>query len=83
MALLKRKGRGWAWAPEGYRDGRWMDQGQRVEVLTPRTVVDVIGAGYVPRMHGWEEGGRRSYRLLPAENLFIHPRYHTSRVLGA
>ena len=33
-------------------DGPRMDQGQAVEVLTPRTVVEVIGAGYVPELHG-------------------------------
>ena len=43
-ALLKWKGWGWAWAPEEYREGTRMDQGQVVEVLTPRTVVEVIGA---------------------------------------
>ncbi len=29
-----------------------MDQEQAVEVLTPRTVVDVIVVGYVPGVHG-------------------------------
>ena len=53
VALLKWKGRVWAWAPEEYRVGPRMDQGQekRVEVLTPRTVVDVIRADYVPGVH--------------------------------
>ena len=51
-ALLKWKGQVWAWSPDGYRDGPWMDQGQRVEVLTPRTVRAVIGVGYVPMVHG-------------------------------
>ncbi len=35
-ALLTWKGSAWPWSPEGYREGTWMDQGQRVEVLTPR-----------------------------------------------
>ena len=51
-ALLKWKGRVWAWAPEEYREGTRMDRGQVVEVLTPRTVVDVIRAGYVSGVHG-------------------------------
>ena len=49
-ALLKWKG--WAWSPESYRDGIWVDHGQAVEVLTPRTVVEVIRAGYMPGVHG-------------------------------
>ena len=51
-AFLKWKGRGWAWAPEEYREGTRMDQGQAVEILTPRTVLDVIRVGYVPEVHG-------------------------------
>ena len=56
VALLKWKGRAWGWSPEGYRAGPRMDQGQPVEVLTPRTVVKMIGAGYVPEVHGSVEG---------------------------
>ena len=37
-------------------DGPCVDQGQRVEVLTPRTVVVVIGAGYVFRVIGTVDG---------------------------
>ena len=33
-----------------------MDQGQVVEVLTPRTVVEVFGAKYVPGVHGAMDG---------------------------
>ena len=29
-----------------------MDQYQHIELLTPRTVVEVIGARYVPGVHG-------------------------------
>ncbi len=32
--------------------GAVVGQGQRVEVLTPKTVVDVIGAGYRVGMYG-------------------------------
>ncbi len=47
------------------------DQGQRVEVLTPRTVRGVIGAGYVPRVHGsvqkgeWDAGGTLAGKEWP------------------
>ncbi len=51
-AMLKWKGRAWVWFPEGYREGHRVDQWQRVEVLTPRTVVDVIRAGDVPGVPG-------------------------------
>ena len=51
-ALLKWKGRPWVWLAQGYGEGTWMDQGQAVEVLTPRTVVEVIRAGYIPGVHG-------------------------------
>ncbi len=36
--------------------GAVLDQGQAVEVLTPRTVVDVIRAGFVPGVHWSVEG---------------------------
>ena len=48
VAMLKWMGRAWAWSPEGYGEGPRMDQGLAVKVLTPRTVVYVIRAGYVP-----------------------------------
>ncbi len=52
VALLKWKGGAWVWAPEGYGEGMVLGQGQRIEVLTPKTVVGVIRAGYVPMVHG-------------------------------
>ena len=52
MALLKWKGRAWAWSPEGYVEDTQMYQGQRVEFLTPRMAMDVIRAGYAPMVHG-------------------------------
>ena len=56
MARLKWNGRAWAWSLERYREGHRMDQGRRIEVLTPRRVVDVIRVGYVPMVHGSVEG---------------------------
>ena len=55
-ALLKWKGRVWFWKPEGYGEGPVLGQGQRVEVLTPKTVVQLIRAGYVPGVDGSAEG---------------------------
>ena len=52
-ALLKWKGRVCAWTPERYQEGPRMDQGLRVEILTPRRVVEMIGARYVPGCMGW------------------------------
>ena len=42
------EGQGMGLVTERYREGPRMDQGQVVEVLTPRTVVDVIRVGFVP-----------------------------------
>ncbi len=56
VALLKWRGRAWVWSPETCQGGPWMDQGQGVEILTPRTVVDVIGVGFMPGVHGSVEG---------------------------
>ena len=50
-ALLKWAGRAWVWTPEGYRPGPLLNQPQPIEILTPKTIVDVIRAGYVPRVH--------------------------------
>ncbi len=40
-----------AWSADWYRESPAFEQGQAVEVLTPKTVVDVIGAGDVPRLN--------------------------------
>ncbi len=55
-ALLKWMGLVWVWSPEGYVEVPQMDQGQSIEVLTPRTVVEVIRAGYRVGMYGSVEG---------------------------
>ncbi len=51
VALLKWKGRAWVWSPEGYGGGPVLGQGQRAEGLTPKTVMEVIRAGYLPGVH--------------------------------
>ncbi len=56
MALLKWKGRTWIWSAEGYQEGPMVGQAQSCEVLTPKTVVDVIRAGYLPSVHRSVEG---------------------------
>lgn len=44
MALLMGKGQAWDWSPMGSRMAPQVDQGQAVEVLTPRAVVGEIRA---------------------------------------
>lgn len=46
------KGRAWAWSHEGYGEGPGMDQGRRVEMLTPKTFGEVIRAGNGPGVNG-------------------------------
>ena len=48
-AFLVRAGALWAWSPGGYGEPRPMPA--VVEVLTPRSIVGAIGAGYVPVLH--------------------------------
>jgi hypothetical protein len=38
------------WTPDGYDDGIILTVGDRVEVLTPRSVVNTFRAGYKPQM---------------------------------
>ncbi len=45
------KGRLLAWSPGGYVARLPRRRGERVEVLTPRSTVEVIRAGYVPQVH--------------------------------
>ena len=45
VALLKRKARAWVLSLEGYGAGSVLGKGQRIEFLTPKTVVGVIRAG--------------------------------------
>jgi hypothetical protein len=40
-----------AWSPGGYRDRLPRPKGERVVVLTPRSTVEAIRAGYVPEVH--------------------------------
>ncbi len=60
VALLKWINRAWDWTPEGYREGKMMDQGQRVEVLTPRTIVKVIWVVHVPMVPWRLPAGREN-----------------------
>jgi hypothetical protein len=50
-AVLVWGGSLWAWSPEGYtRTGSRPTRGQ-VTVLTPRSTVNAIAAGYIPKVH--------------------------------
>ena len=50
-AVLVWRGSLWAWSPEGYtRTGSRPPRGQ-VTVLTPRSTVNAIAAGYLPMVH--------------------------------
>jgi len=40
-----------AWSPAGYRDRLPRPSGEQVSVLTPRSTVEAIRAGYVPEVH--------------------------------
>jgi hypothetical protein len=51
-ALLVAGGRLWRWAPVGYADAGALPRGsQRVTVLTPRSTVRAIAAGYAAERH--------------------------------
>jgi hypothetical protein len=50
-ACLLWKGRLLAWSPGGYRDRLTCPKGVRVGVLTPRSTVEAIRAGYAPEVH--------------------------------
>lgn len=51
QALLVWGGSLLEWSPGGYRLRRRRPRGGRVRVLTPRSMVNVIRAGYVPTVH--------------------------------
>lgn len=54
-AVLVWRGSLWAWSPEGYtRTGPRPTRGQ-VTVLTPRSTVNAIAAGYIPMVHATAE----------------------------
>ncbi|HVV05698.1 MAG TPA: hypothetical protein VHC96_15820 [Puia sp.] len=56
--FIEMEGRGWlvarghvhAWTPFGYEQGRVLPSGQRVNVLTPRSIVNALQAGYTPQI---------------------------------
>jgi hypothetical protein len=50
-AYLLWKGRLLAWSPGGYRDRLPRPKGEQVAVLTPRSTVELVRAGYVPEVH--------------------------------
>ncbi len=50
-ACLLWRGRLHTWSPGGYRDQVPRPKGETVAVLTPRSTVKAIGAGYVPEVH--------------------------------
>lgn len=50
-AWLLWKGRLLVWSPGGYRDRLSRPKGEQVAVLTPRSTVEAIRAGYVPEVH--------------------------------
>jgi hypothetical protein len=50
VAWLVHRGRVWRWAPEGYGASEPLRAGE-VEVLTPRAITAVLGAGYAPGVH--------------------------------
>ncbi len=62
VALLKWKGRAWAWSPEGYEEGPRMDQGQPIEVLTQEPGIKLRMAGF-PAVRSFFNG-RNKYGLM-------------------
>lgn len=50
-AWLLWRGRLFAWSPAGYTVRRALPASERVEVLTPRAIVEVFRAGYTPLVH--------------------------------
>jgi hypothetical protein len=54
-AHLLRRGRLLAWSPGGYTGGRSLSDGEEVSVLTPRSTVAAIRAGYNPEFHASAE----------------------------
>ena len=51
VPILLWRGSLWAWAPTGYGSPRGRPSGIAVTVLTPRSTVGAIAAGYVPHVH--------------------------------
>jgi hypothetical protein len=63
-AFLLWKGRLLAWSPGGYRDRLPRPKGEQVAVLTPRSTVEVVKAGYVPEVHPSAEKNSGSFPSL-------------------
>jgi hypothetical protein len=51
QAYLVWGGRLLLWTPRGYGKTRWRPKGEEVKVLTPKSTVATIRAGYVPEVH--------------------------------
>ena len=51
QAFAVRGSRLWLWAPDGYLQSRSRPRGIEVDVLTPPSIVTVLGRGYVPLWH--------------------------------
>jgi len=49
-----------AWSPGGYGEERPRPKGEEVRVLTPKSTVEVIRAGYVPEVHSSAKPARQS-----------------------
>jgi hypothetical protein len=56
MAFLVRGDHLLAWSPAGYIERRRRPKGEEVKVLTPKSTVKAIRAGYVPEIHHSAEG---------------------------
>lgn len=51
VAWLLWQGQLLAWSPGGYEERISRPKGEQVDVLTPRSTIQVIRAGYVPQVH--------------------------------
>jgi hypothetical protein len=61
-AFLLWDGQAFPWTPAGYGPGRGLPAGS-VDVLTPRSIIGALGAGYQPVVH---PSAARSYGLEPS-----------------
>jgi hypothetical protein len=41
----------WLWTEEGYKEGCTLNLEHKVNVLTPKSIVNVFRAGYIPAIH--------------------------------
>jgi hypothetical protein len=51
-ALLLAHGSLWTWTPGGYTGRRALPPDEEATVLTPRSIIAALGAGYQPALHG-------------------------------